>query len=274
MMEMGISTLLWKGGAKWVTTIFAMVVVGLLILAFSGFPGDILRYSFLLSTLLSVTGFAVGLNSFRLFGGRKNFVGKMLILFSTSVLLGGLVWVVAFITFPSITNIFLETPAAITGIFVLSLLIATFALISSARAVVLEFNRRIQLKILIAIVFVAATSLLTQEAEVLAGLTFLGALEVSAPYYAVILVLMVGALVLVAQLGKWYVTPEIRMIAYGYVFLGVVPPLVRDYLLLSTIAYIPQVAIFFLLITMSFYFISLGMSHVRPRRQETMLPDA
>lgn len=273
-METGISTLLWKGGAKWVTTVFATVVAGLLLLAISGFPGYILRYSFLLSTLLSITGFAVGLNSSRSFGGWKNFVGKMLLLFSTSVLLGGLVWVVAFIAFPSTTNFFLETPAAVTGIFALSLLIATFAMISSARAVVLEFNRRIQLRILIAVVFGIATSLLAQEAEVLAGLPFLGALELSAPYYAVILVLMAGALVLVAQLRKWYVTPEIRMIAYGYIFLAVVPPLVRDYLLLSTIAYIPQVAIFFLLITMSFYFISLGMSNIRPRRRETMLPDA
>lgn len=255
---------LWGPTALWVSGVFLAYLLSLVALAISGFSRSILDVSFVLAFLVAFSGSLGGLNASRLFGGGGNFVGRLLLFFSASLLVSSLVWIVTVLTFETASNFFLDTSLLITLLFLAGVILAAYALVSSAWAVIDGFNRTIVKRIFVALLIVTVIESLSVEGSVLRGLTILGALQSDIPYDVVIFALLAGALVLISQLGKWYATPGIRMIAYGYVIFAVAPSLVRGLLLVSGIQYEVQVATFVTTITVSLYFVSLGMCRTKP----------
>ncbi len=158
--------------------------------------------------------------------------------------------------------------------FVLGIVIAAYALVTGAGAVANGLDRTTvtRIALALAVLLVIGSFGIVAEMRLTPGITTLSAVETDLPWDASFFALVVGALILVAQLGKWYATPGIRIVAYGYVFLGVVPGLVRTLVLLSGLAYAIQALLFLGTLTAVLYVIALGLNRVRPSPVELKPP--
>jgi len=263
------TNILWQGDGRWITTTFVGYLVGLSGFAVSGHSKIVLAGTDILVALVCLLGFAGGLRSARMFGGRRNFTGRLLLLLSVSLLMWGLAFSAAIPFTVYSSNVFLDNSvlgASMNVPFVLGILIAAYALVRSAWAVVSEFNRTVVSRMLIALTLVLVVEFISSQATVrlTPGLTILGAFEGDLPYTVSLFALGTGALVLVAQLGKWYATQGIRIVAYGFVAFSFVLGLLRALLLLSGIEYIIEAALFFAGAAAVLYVIALGLSRIRP----------
>ena len=257
-------------GAKMVTASF---VFYLGLVAFTLYTFDLhftvtTPYASFAGSLANLAEGLVGFNAARLFGGRRNFTGRLLIFYSAALVLGALSWL--------LWGLFVrgDVPSPNSGIgplfggTIIGHAIAGFALFISARALVSKLTRREVVLVLTALVFSLGLSLVsvlylnTLSAQILWG----------GIWAIIIFVQLACGLVLVSQLGRWYIARQLAYVTFAYLSFSVVVPIVMMLgLAYSSFSFADGWLTLFIVAAVTNYIVGLAMTQIRPMRQEIRL---
>jgi len=207
-----------------------------------------------------------------MFGGRKNFIGRVLIFFSLAIL--GYTVAATITGFEDLQ--LLSAPAALsesglgTWIGVLAGCFSAYALVVSVKVVWGRFDRKTLLVVLfaLALAFVVGWTNLVFADPVFGQTTgpdtvlWVGLVPVLA------FVQLVSALLLLRFLGRWYAAKNLTILAFAYVFYSALIPLVTSllaFLLVQSANFDTAFLIIRLTANLGLYFVCLAMTQLRPR---------
>ena len=214
----------------------------------------------------------VGWRASRMFGGRKNFIGRVLIFFSLAIL--GYTVAATITGFEDLQLV--SAPAALsesglsTWIGVLAGCFSAYALVVSVKVVWGRFDRKTLLVVLfaLALAFVVGWTNLVFADPVFGQTTgsdtvlWVGLVPVLA------FVQLVSALLLLRFLGRWYAAKNLTILAFAYVFYSALIPLVTSllaFLLVQSANFDTAFLIIRVTANLGLYFVCLAMTQLRPR---------
>lgn len=253
--------------AKVITALF---VFYLGVMAFTGyFFGSLFAvttpFPALAGSLVSLAGAFVGFNAARLFGGRRNFTGRLLSFYSVALLCGAisfLLWgVFARGQIPALGS----RLEPVLGGTIVGHALAGFALFISAKALVLKVTRRQVALVVAALVFSLGFSLAISfyPASLTARIVWSGI------WSTIIFIQLSSGLVLVSLLGRWYVARQISYIAFGYLGFSIVTPIVMIMrVAISSFSPADGWLVLFIVAAVTNYVVGLAMSQVRPMKRD------
>ncbi len=256
-------------GAKVITTLL-VVYLGVVIFG-SYFFGSLFTVTTSLQSLMgALANFAeafVGLNSARLFGGERNFTGRLLLFYSAALFSGAFSWL--------LWSLYVRGQIPPTGSMVEILLggailghiIAGFALFISAKALIQKVSKREIVLVVYALMFSLALSAVT-------GFSLTSLIEriVWSGIWSMTIFLQLGSgLVLVSLLGKWYVARRLTFIAFGYLGFSIITPIV---IMMQLATHSFSLADGWLILSVAAaltnYIVGLTMSQVRPMKKSNI----
>ncbi len=211
---------------------------------------------------------AVGFKATRMFGGRRNFTGRLLTYYSIALVGEAISWDVwglfARGQIPSGVTLLVLSLGAFVGQF-----ISSFTLLISARALLLKLDRRALTLVLIALFF-----------STILSLSFLN-LFYSSPallfvwsglWSGSVFIQLASGLILVSLLGRWYMAKPISYIAFAYVAYSIGQSILT---IVALTSYVPPadfwVIVAFITAT-SFYVVGLAMTQARPLKHDVAAP--
>lgn len=254
---------------------YAVVITGLFILTailIFASPPSLSDLRLIPAGLETFVAAVVGWRASRMFGGRKNFIGRVLIFFSLAIL--GYTVAATITGFEDLQLV--SAPAALsesglsTWIGVLAGCFSAYALVVSVKVVWGRFDRKTLLVVLfaLALAFVVGWTNLVFADPVFGQTTgpdtvlWVGLVPVLA------FVQLVSALLLLRFLGRWYAAKNLTILAFAYVFYSALIPLVTSllaFLLVQSANFDTAFLIIRLTANLGLYFVCLAMTQLRPR---------
>ncbi len=257
-----VITIALKGDAKWITTVFAVYLV----LRVAWVQLWVPSYYSLVSALIVILGGTAGLKASKMFGGRMNFTGRLILYFSLALFVSSLASIGS--SLPRSGSGLSGLPAIIFAAGVIGgQLLSGYALLISVRALIERLDVKAFLLISFSLVFslgFAWIALVNRAAiEFLSGLNVL---IFAGLFPSLIFLQLASALLLSSLLGKWYATKAIGIVAYGYVGFSILLP--ASIVVVIALGLINSPVGNFILgvppVSM-LYVVSLGLTQVRPR---------
>jgi len=254
---------------------YAVVITGLFILTailIFASPPSLSDLRLIPAGLETFVAAVVGWRASRMFGGRKNFIGRVLIFFSLAIL--GYTVAATITGFEDLQLV--SAPAALsesglsTWIGVLAGCFSAYALVVSVKVVWGRFDRKTLLVVLfaLALAFVVGWTNLVFADPVFGQTTgsdtvlWVGLVPVLA------FVQLVSALLLLRFLGRWYAAKNLTILAFAYVFYSALIPLVTSllaFLLVQSANFDTAFLIIRVTANLGLYFVCLAMTQLRPR---------
>lgn len=250
-----------------ITVLF--VITLLLILTLPPFMSDLRLLPAGLETFLAAV---VGWRASRTFGGRRNFIGRVLIFFSVAILGYTIAATVTgfedlqFITAPTL----LSESGLSTWIGVLAGCFSAYALVVSVRAVWDKFDHRTVLVVLLALglAFVVGWTNLVFADPIFGQTTVTDTVLWVGLVPTLAFIQLVSAILLLRFLGRWYAAKSLAILAFAYIFYSSLIPLITS-LLAFLLVQSANFDIAFLIIRLSanltLYLVCLAMTQLRPR---------
>jgi len=250
-----------------ITALFVLTVV--LIIASPPALSDLRLLPAGLETLVAAI---VGWRASRMFGGRRNFIGRVLIFFSLAIL--GYTIAATVTGFEDLQLI--TAPASLsqsglsTWIGVLAGFFSAYALVASLRAVWDRYDHKTLLVVLFALglAFVVGWTNLVFADPVFGQTTVTDTVLWVGLVPTLAFVQLASAILLLRFLGRWYAGKSLAILSFAYVFYSALIPLVTSLLAFLLV----QSANFdtaFLAIRLSgniaLYLVCLAMTQLRPR---------
>jgi hypothetical protein len=250
-----------------ITSFFILTLV--LILAL---PPAVSDLRLLPAGLETVVAGLVGWRASRMFGGRRNFIGRVLIFFSLAIF--GYTIASALTALEDLQ--LLQPPALFstsgisTWIGVLASCFSAYALIASVRSLWDRYDH----KTLLVVLFSLALALMVSSTNFLFADAVFGQTTFSDTVLWVGLVpilaflQLASAILLLRFLGRWYAARNLVLLALAYVFYSALIPLMTSlvaFLLVQSANF--DTAFFFIRLSANFalYLVCLAMTQVRPR---------
>ena len=250
-----------------ITCLFALTVVLILVS-----PPSLSDLRLLPAGLETLVAAVVGWRASRMFGGRRNFIGRILIFFSLAVLGYTLsATATGFEDLQVITGPALLSESGLsTWIGVLAGCFSAYALVVSVRAVWDKYDHKTLLVVLFALglaIVVGWTNLVF--ADPVFGQTTMSdtALWVGlVPILAFIQ--LASAILLLRFLGRWYAARSLAILAFAYVFYSALIPVVTSLLALLLVQSASFDTAFFFIrlsVNVALYLVCLAMTQLKPR---------
>ncbi len=259
--------------ARVITALFAfyLIVVTFTVSYFGSFFTVTTPLHGLVGAIAIFAEAAVGFRAARMFGGRRNFTGKLITYYSVALSAQALSWV--------FWGVFAggQIPSGLTEI-VLGLgsifgqVLSAYALLISARAVIIKIDKKIVGIILGSLAFSSILSILIEAYHS----TITDLIVWSGVWPTSIFVQLASGLILVSMLGKWYMARPIANIAFAYIAFSISTSLVIMLRLILQFPWADFWVIISVIEAVSFYLVGLSMSQVRPMSHDqpvgTQLP--
>jgi hypothetical protein len=217
--------------------------------------------------LASLAGGFAGFNSARLFGGRRNFTGRLLMFYSVALVLGAFSWLLWGISVRG------EVPSPSSGVeslfagTIIGHALAGVALLISAKALVSKVTRREVALVSGALVFSLSLSLVTgfYLTSLIARIVWSGIWPIT------IFLQLACGLVLVSLLGKWYMAKQLAYITFAYLSFSIMTPVVIMIgLAFSSFSSAEGWLTLFIVAAVTNYIVGLAMTQVRPMKQDIL----
>jgi hypothetical protein len=261
-MESKMGVVMFNDSAKIITALFALwaVVIAYLFIFVSPLSVVVSASQPVAGSIGIFVEAAVGFNAARLFGGRRNFTGRLISYYAVALLLQAVSWlmwgVFADGQIPTGGTLIFQGFASLAG-----QALAAFALVRSVQAMIIKVDRRMVAFILVSLVFSGALA-------VVVGLNVptLETLLVFGGFWpASVFVQLASGLILVSLLGRWYMAKPLGNIAFAYIGYSIATALAT--MLSFTLGY--SQADFWVIISIlsavSSYYVGLEMTQVRPK---------
>jgi len=250
-----------------ITALFALTLI-----AIFGAPPALSDLRLLPAGLETLIAGIIGWRASRMFGGRKNFIGRVLILFSLAVF--------GYAIAATVTGLedlqLLQTPVLLsesgisTWISVLAGCFSAYALAASVRSLWNKYDRKTLLVVLfsLALALVVASTNLVYADAVFGQTTFSDTLLWVGLVPILAFVQLASAILLSRFLGRWYAAKNLILLALAYVFYSALIPLMTSlvaFLLVQSANF--DTAFFFIRLSGNFalYLVCVAMTQVRPR---------
>jgi hypothetical protein len=250
-----------------ITALFALTIV--LILAL---PPSLSDLRLLPVGLETVVAGIVGWRASRMFGGRKNFIGRVLILFSLAIF--GYTIATALTALEDLQIIQAPALLSVSGIStwvgVLASCFSAYALVVSVRSLWDRYDHRALLVILfsLALAFIVGWTNLVFADPVFGQTTFSDTVLWVGLVPTLSFLQLASAILLLKFLGRWYAAKSLVVLAFAFVFYSAWIPLVTslgEYLLVQSANYDTAFLFARLSINFAIYLVCLAMTQVRPR---------
>jgi len=250
-----------------ITTLFVLTLVAIFLL-----PPAVSDLRLLPAGLETFVAGIVGWRASRMFGGRRNFTGRVLILFSLAIFgytIAAAVTVLKDLQlFP--TPVLLSESGISTWIGVLAGCFSAYALVASVRSLWDRYDH----KTLLVILFSLALALVVGSTNLVYADAVFGQTTVSDTVLWVGLVpilaflQLASAILLLRFLGRWYAAKNLVVLTLAYVFYSALIPLMTSlvaFLLVQSANF--DTAFFFIHLSANFalYLVCMAMTQVRPR---------
>jgi len=255
---------------KYVIVITALFVLTLV--AIFGSPPSLSDLRLLPAGLETLVAAIVGWRASRMFGGRRNFIGRVLILFSLAVFGYTISAVVTALEHLQLlaTPVLLSTSGVSTWISVLAGCFSAYALAASVRSLWDRYDHKTLLVVLLSLVLalvVGLTNLVYADA-VFGQTTFSDTVLWVGLVPILAFLQLVSAILLLRFLGRWYAAKNLEVLALAYVFYSALIPLMTSlvaFLLVQSANF--DTAFFFIHLSGNFalYLVCMAMTQVRPR---------
>ena len=250
-----------------ITTLFALTLI-----AIFGSPPSLSDLRLLPAGLETLVAGFVGWRASRMFGGRKNFIGRVLILFSLAVFGYTLAASVTALEDLQLfaAPVLLSESGTSTWISVLAGCFSAYALAASVRSLWDRYDHKTLLVILISLalaVVVGLTNLLYADA-VFGQTTFSDTMLWVGLVPILAFLQLASAVLLLRFLGRWYAAKNLMVLALAYVFYSALIPLMTSlvaFLLVQSANF--DTAFFFIRLSgnLALYLVCIAMTQVRPR---------
>jgi len=250
-----------------ITVLFLLTVV---LILYS--PPSLSDLRLLPAGLETLVAAVVGWRVSRIFGGRRNFIGRILIFFSLAVL-GYTISATAtgfedlqLITAPAL----LSESGLSTWIGVLAGCFSAYALVVSVRAVWDKYDH----KTLVVVLFALGLAFVVGWTNLVFADPVFGQTTVSDTVLWVGLVpilafiQLASAILLLRFLGRWYAARSLAILAFAYVFYSALIPLVTSLLALMLVQSASFDTAFFFIrlsVNVALYLVCLAMTQLKPR---------
>jgi len=260
---------------KFQVNIYAIVITAffvLTIVAVFSLPPALADLRLLPAGLETFVAGIVGWRASRMFGGRRNFIGRVLIFFSLAIF----GYTVA-ATVTAIEDLQLLHPPALlsasgvsTWIGVLAGCFSAYALVASVRSLWDRYDHKTLLIVLFSLalaVVVGWTNLVF--ADPIFGQTTTSDTVLWVGLVPILAFLqLASAILLLRFLGRWYAAKSLTILAFAYVFYSALIPLMTSllaFLLVQSANF--DTAFFFIRLTanLALYLVCLAMTQVKPR---------
>lgn len=260
---------------KFQVNIYAIVITAffvLTIVAVFSLPPALADLRLLPAGLETFVAGIVGWRASRMFGGRRNFIGRVLIFFSLAIF----GYTVA-ATVTALEDLQLLHPPALlsasgvsTWIGVLAGCFSAYALVASVRSVWDRYDHKTLLIVLFSLalaVVVGWTNLVF--ADPIFGQTTTSDTVLWVGLVPILAFLqLASAILLLRFLGRWYAAKSLTILAFAYVFYSALIPLMTSllaFLLVQSTNF--DTAFFFirLIANLALYLVCLAMTQVKPR---------
>jgi hypothetical protein len=257
----------FNGYAIAITVLF--VITLLLILTLPPSMSDLRLLPAGLETLVAAV---VGWRASRTFGGRRNFIGRVLIFFSLAIL--GYTIAAAVTGFEDLqfftTLTLLSESGLSTWIGVLAGCFSAYALVVSVRAVWDRFDHRTLLVVLLALglAFVVGWTNLVFADPVFGQTTVTDTVLWVGLVPTLAFIQLASAILLIRFLGRWYAAKSLAFLAFAYVFYSALIPLVTSllaFVLVQSANYDIAFLIIRLGVNAALYLVCLAMTQLKPR---------
>ena len=250
-----------------ITCLFALTIVLILVS-----PPPLSDLRLLPAGLETLVAAVVGFKASRMFGGRRNFIGQILIFFSLAVL--------GYTISATVTGIehlqLIIAPALLsesglsTWIGVLASCFSAYALVVSVRAVWDKYDHKTLLVVLCALglAFVVGSTNLVFADAVFGQTTMSDTVLWVGLVPILAFIQLTFAILLLRSLGRWYAAKSLAILAFAYVFYSALIPLVTSLLALILVQSASfDTAFFFihLCINIALYLVCLAMTQLKPR---------
>jgi len=250
-----------------ITSLFVLTLV--LILAL---PPALSDLRLLPAGLETVVAGVVGWRASRMFGGRRNFIGRVLIFFSLAIF----GYTIA-ATLTALQDLQLLQPSALfsasgvsTWISVLAGCFSAYALVASVRSLWVRYDNRTLLVVLFSLTLacvVGWTNLVFAD-PIFGQTTFSDTVLWVALVPILAFLQLASAILLLRFLGRWYAAKSLVMLAFAFVFSSAWIPLVTslvEFLLVQSANF--DIAFLFVRLSLNFaiYLVCLAITQVKPR---------
>jgi hypothetical protein len=204
----------------------------------------------------------IGFKASSMFGGRRNFMGRLLTYYSIALVAQAISWVIwglfAGGRIPTGSTLIILGLGSIIG-----QVLSAFSMFLSARAVTVKLGRRLVVMIVAAIIFSAGLSgTLAIYSHTLENL-----IVWSGIWSLSICVQLACGLVLVSLLGKWYMARPIAYIAFAYIGYSVLTSVVTMAQIIGRLSAANYWVIISVISAVSFYIVGLAMSQAKPMKR-------
>ena len=212
----------------------ALLITGCLLLnqylrfVFYAFDPELYPLRLVPLTVELIIGAIVGWNASGLFGGRKNFTGKLLCLFSVGLFAGAIAFFVGMLeTFQLLNGFYLEVLLYNSGIGsdgwlgFLWQCFPTYVLLVSARSIWNKFDSKSLIVMIISSAFVLLVSWTNFVFDPTFGLTTVPDFILWVGLYPILeLVQLTAGVFMLRSLGDWYVSKRIAVVVSAFLFYG------------------------------------------------------
>ncbi len=250
-----------------ITTFFVLTLVAVFTL-----PPALSDLRLLPAGLETFVAGIVGWRASRMFGGRRNFIGRVLIFFSLAIFGYTIVATVTALEDLQLlhTPILLSESGISTWIGVLAGCFSAYALVASVRSLWDRYDHKTLLVVLFSIALalvVSSTNFVFADA-VFGQTTFSDTVLWVGLVPILAFLQLASAILLLRFLGRWYAAKSLVVLAFAYVFYSALIPLVTSlvaFLLVQSANF--DTAFFFirLSVNIALYLVCLAMTQVRPR---------
>jgi hypothetical protein len=250
-----------------ITTFFVLTLVVILAL-----PPALSDLRLLPVGLETVVAGIVGWRASKKFGGRRNFIGRVLIFFSLAIFGYTIVTIVTALEDLQLIQppALLSTSGVTTWITVLASCFSAYALVASVRSLWDRVDHRTLLVVLfsLALAFVVGWTNLVFADPVFGQTTFSDTVLWVGLVPVLAFLQLASAILLLRFLGRWYAAKSLVVLALAYVLYSALIPLMTSllaFLLVQSANF--DTAFFFIHLAANFalYLVCLAMTQVRPR---------
>lgn len=260
-MSLKIGAVDFNTSAKVITVLFGfyLVIVVFTVSYFGPFFAVTTPIHPVAGSLGILASAVVGFKAVRMFGGRRNFTGRLIMYYSIALLGQAFSWVVwglfAGGQIPTGTTLIVLGFSSIIG-----QILSAYTLLISARAVTIKLDRRRLASILVSLLLSGGYSIIvgTYLTSPVDRFVWSGVWSVS------IFVQLGSALILVSYLGKWYLARPIANIAFAYIGYSIATSLTTIIQIILQFPLADYWIVISVISAASFYTVGLQMSQVRP----------
>jgi hypothetical protein len=254
---------------------YAIAITGLFVLTLVlilALPPALSDLRLIPAGLETVVAGVVGWRASRMFGGRRNFIGRVLIFFSLAIFGYTLA-----ATLTALEDLQLLQPPSLfsasgisTWIGILASCFSAYALVVSVRSLWDRYDHRTLLVILfsLALAFVVGWTNLVFADPVFGQTTFSDTVLWVGLVPSLAFLQLASAILLLRFLGRWYAAKSLVVLAFAFVFYSAWIPLVTsmgEFLLVQSANFDTAFLFGQLSINFAIYLVCLAMTQVRPR---------